>query len=81
MTRFEITAGSARSGTVTGRGTALAGPGELAGMVVGAGISSFRDRVLAVSARERSGRAGATTGGSGGGGGEPTAGRSGMPDP
>lgn len=81
MTRFEIPAGCAGSRTVTGRGTALAGPGELTGVVVGAGVGSFRDLVVAIPAGNRSGRAGATTGGSGGGGGESTAGRSGMPDP
>lgn len=84
MTRFEITGGCAGSETVTGRGTALAGPGELPGVVVGAGVGSFRELVVAVSAGYRSRRAGATTGGrrgGGGSGGESTAGGSGMPDP
>jgi hypothetical protein len=81
MTRFEIPGGCAGSETVTGRGTALAGPGELSGVVVGAGVGSSRELVLAVSAGYRSGRAGATTGGSRGSGGESTAGGPGMPDP
>jgi hypothetical protein len=78
MTWFEIKAGCFRLGIVTSRGTALIRPGEIVGMVIGAGVWSFHDCVVVVSARDQSKRAGATTGG--GGGGEPTASGSAMPD-
>jgi hypothetical protein len=80
MTRFEILASSAGLGIVTVRGIALTGPEELARMVFGAGVRSFHDHIVDVSARDRSGRARATTSGSGGGDSEPTAGGSAMPD-
>lgn len=75
--RFEIPSIYAGSDAVAGCGTTLARARKLAGVVVGARIGSFSNRIMPISPGYRSGGAGAT--GRGCGGGQPTACRSGVP--